>query len=425
MSTANIIRRAALIFGAVLLGSSLLMGQAGTLDPTFGTGGIVTTPSVNGCNPCPLAIQSDGKILLAGGASTSNGGQEVAVARYNTNGSLDSTFGAEGIVTTSQDSIDFGAAAMALQSDGKIVVLTTGGLDLLVIRYNTNGSLDTSFGSGGIASMRPLNGLFLPPLVGAVAVESSGDILVAAQAVVVRLLSNGQLDSSFGTAGAASLLTSVQTLSLLSNGKFLIVNGFNFTEGGEARYNSNGSLDTTFGVAGQTPSLGAALAIVPVSNGKFVVAGTLDSGPPSSNGSVPQGFVLARYNANGTVDSTFGNRGAVVTAFPNEGYSAAMAVAVQSNGFIVAAGTTQSKNPVFGQSPADFALARYSANGQLDTSFGSNGLVTTAIGLNGSTAAASGIAIQSDGKIVVAGDDVPPKFGDPNLGFVLARYLAQ
>jgi uncharacterized delta-60 repeat protein len=424
MSTAKALRRMALIFGAALLGSNLLMAQAGSLDPTFGTGGIVTTPSVNGCNPCSLAIQSDGKILVAGGASTSKGLPEVAVARYNTNGSLDTTFGTGGIVTTSQDDISSGAAAMALQPDGKIVVLTVGELDLLVIRYNSNGSLDATFGSGGFASLRPFNDLFFPPITGGIAVESNGDILLAAQSAAARLLSNGQLDSTFGTAGAANLLTSAQALSLLSNGQFLIVNGFNFTEGGEALYNSNGSLDTSFGVAGQTPSLGMGVAVVPLSNGKFVVAGTLDSGAPSS-GSVPQGFLLARYNADGTLDSTFGSRGASVTNFPNEEYSAAIALALQSNGDIVAVGVTEAQNPAFGQEPSDFALARYTANGQLDTTFGTNGLVTTVIGLSGSGAIASGVAIQSDGKIVVAGDDTPPQVGDPNLGFVLARYLAQ
>ena len=427
MTTVEISKRAALLVCVALLSATLLMGQAGSLDPSFGAGGIVTTPNTTtGCGDvanCALAIQSDGKILVAGGASASNGAAELAVARYNANGTLDSTFGTGGIVTTSQDSAG-SAFAVALQPDEKIVVGSSGGLNLLVVRFNTNGSLDTTFGSGGIASLRPFNELFFGPFPGGIAVESSGDILVAAQTVVVRLRSNGQLDSSFGTGGAANLLTSAQALLLLPSNKLLVVSSLNFSTGGESRYNSAGSLDASFGVAGQTPSLGLALAIVAVSNGKFVVAGTLDSGV-ASNSDTTQGFVLLRYDGNGTIDASFGSRGAALTSFPGEGYSAAMALAVQSNGDIVAAGVTEAKNPAFGQEPSDFALARYTTNGQLDTTFGSNGLVTTAIGLGGSSASASAVAIQSDGKIVVAGKDVPPAFGDPGLGFVLARYLAQ
>ena len=251
-------RIACAVAAAVLSSSSILIAQAGSLDPAFGTGGIVTTPNTNtGCgelNPCGLAIQSDGKIVVAGGATASNGGTEVAIARYNTNGTLDTSFGSGGIVTTSQDSVSGPVFGMALQSDGKIVVAATAGLDLAVIRYSAGGSLDTTFGTGGIASLRPFNDLFFSPLFGGVAVESNGDILVVTQAIATRLLANGQVDTSFGTGGAAQLAATAQGLTFLPNGKFLISTLLAPTAA--ARYTSNGSLDTSFGAAGQMANLG-------------------------------------------------------------------------------------------------------------------------------------------------------------------------
>ena len=295
---------------------------------------------------------------------------------------------------------------------------------LLVIRLNTNGSLDTSFGSGGIASF-PQFGLFYGQLIGGVVVQPNGDILVAAlnpangNRAFVRLLTNGQLDSSFGMGGAAGLLAGPQTLTLLPSGNILVASNFALTSGGVTRYNSNGSLDRTFGVSGQAPSLGPASAIVPLTNGQFIVAGTLDSAAPPLGGAAPQGFVLVRYNSNGTIDTTFGTRGGVVTPFPGNAYAAAFAVTVQSNGDIVVAGQTAVNNPVFDQEPSSFALARYTANGQLDTTFGTGGLVTTAFG-NG-FAFVSALAIQADGKIVAVGNGG----SDTDDGFTLARHLAQ
>jgi len=413
---------------ALLSSSTLLMAQAGSLDPTFGTGGIVTTPNTTtGCGAvvnCAVAIQSDGKIVVAGSAAQSNGAPELALARYNTNGSLDSTFGSRGIVVFAESN-GGPAFGLAIQTDGKIIVASPTSLKLDVFRYNTNGTLDATFGSGGIVSTNAA-GLLIGTVPGGIALLSSGKILVAVGGVLLRFLTDGQLDSSFGTGGVARLLGSAQALALLSSGKPLVTSAFNFTAGSATRYNLNGSLDTAFGVNGQTPSLGQALAIVPLSSGKFILAGTLDSAVPASGGTTSQGFVLARYNSNGTIDTTFGTHGAVVTTFTGNAYSAALALAVQSNGDIVAAGVTEATNPGLGAGPSDFALARYTPNGQLDTSFGNNGLVTTAFGTNGENlAGASALAIQSDGKIVAVGFDNSPTFGSPSNGFTLARYLGQ
>lgn len=429
MNSVKVARNVVLLVCAALLTSpGLVMAQAGSLDPTFGTGGIVTTPNTNtGCGTvvnCNVAIQSDGKIVVAGGATQTNGAPELALARYNTDGSLDSTFGSGGIVVFAENN-GGPAFGLAIQTDGKIVTAAPSSLSLAVFRFNPNGTLDSTFGTGGIVSTRA-GGRLIGPTPGGVALLSNGDIVVAVGVALLRFLPNGQLDSTFGKGGVAPLLTSAQSLALLSTGKALVTSAFAFTSGSATRYNANGSLDTAFGVIGQLPSVGEPLAIAPLSTGQFIVVGTLDSGAAPLGQATPQGFVLTRYNANGTVDGTFGIHGAAVTTFPGNTYAAALAVAVQSNGDIVAAGSTAANNPVFGREPSEFALARNTPNGQLDTTFGNNGRVTTALGANGAnTASISALAIQSDGKIVAVGSNSPPNFSDPNPGFTLARYLGQ
>lgn len=391
---------ALLVVAALLSSSTLAMAQAGNLDLTFGTGGIVTTPNTSDARA--LAIQSDGKIVVAGQATGT-----AALARYNTDGSLDATFGTGGIVVIPPHFIGGPPLGVAIQQDGKIVTVAPTDLSMVVFRFNTDGTLDQNFGSGGEVSL----GFSLGGGPGAIAVQSDGKILVTGSTGLVRLLSNGQFDSSFGTGGVAPLVSGLETLLLLSSGKTLAM-GFN---GGAAQYNADGSLDLSFGVAGQTPRLGQTSAIALLSNGQFVIVGALTSGP--SLGVNPEGFVVVRYNSDGTIDATFGTRGGAITNFPGHSLSVALAVAVQPNGNIVAAGYTAVQNP---PQASDFALARYTAEGQLDTTFGTNGLVITSS--NGDYASIIALAIQSDGKIVALSRSFS---GGLNRGFTLARYLSE
>jgi uncharacterized delta-60 repeat protein len=119
-----------------------------------------------------------------------------------------------------------------------------------------------------------------------------------------------------------------------------------------------------------------------------------------------------RYNSDGTIDTTFGTRGAAITNFPGNSFSGASAVVVQSNGATVAAGFTAAQNCVCAQQASDFALARYTPDGQPDTTFGTNGLVITSF--YGDSASISALTIQSDGKIVALGRDMPASSGSPN-----------
>src|SRR6266536_426685 len=342
--------------GAVLalaLVTAVLPGAAvaapGDLDPSFGSSGKVTTDFGGSDAASAVAIQTDGRIVAAG----RSGSGDFALARYNVDGSLDPTFGSSGMVMT-----DFGgsdaASAVAIQPDGRIVTAgRSGSGDFALARYNADGSLDPSFGSGGKVTT-DFGGF---DLALGVALQSDAKIVAA-----------GQGGSSFDFA--------------------------------LARYNADGSLDTSFGSGGIVTTdfgfgsgFGGALAIQ--SDGKIVAAGRAGSD-----------FVVARYNGDCSPDASFGSGGIVTTDFGGLLFDAAFAVALQSNGKIVVAGSALGTS-------ADFALARYTTDGNLDASFGSGGKVTTDFG---GFDVASGVALQADGKIIAAGQ------GGSGSDFALARY---
>lgn len=392
-STGRIFHRALFACLALFTLSTLAIAQAGQLDKSFGNGqpGIFgfSQSSVNGSSTVATAaaLQTDGKIVIAGQA-----GNRSALLRLTTNGNLDSTFGSGGVVISRLGGdINQIFTSMALQSDGKILVTASGcpPRDELA-RFNMDGSLDTSFGSSGIAP--------LSVRVFGVTVQADGKILVTGEnypmALMARLLSTGQLDTSFGTGGQAPLIAAASTVALQSDGKILIASG-GTSSGSLARYNTNGSLDKTFGISGQAATITPLNAIVVQSDGKIVGVGANTSRLSLSGNST--GFGLVRFNTNGTIDTTFGARGGVITAFTNAPNTSAGSVRIQStNGDIVAAGSAGTSG-----TSTSFALARYLGTGKLDSAFGSGGLVTTSFGSN--TATVASMVLQGDGKIVVAG----------------------
>src|SRR5215470_13191534 len=271
----------------------------GTLDSTFGTGGKVTTDfGGTGAAARTVAVQADGKIFVAG-VAVFNGVTDFALARYNSDGTLDASLGTGGIVTTA---LDFPGSfdrvfTLVKQPDGKFVAVGSTVINLFanfaLARFNANGTLDTTFGTGGIVT-------------------------------------------------------------------------------------------TGFGVSAEATS-GAVQA-----DGKIVAAGY-------ANLDGADDFALVRYNSNGTIDASFSTGGKVTTAFLSQGFSEAQAksVALQPDGGIVAVG-----NAIVGGG-FDFALARYNSNGTLDTSFGTSGKVTTDFA--GANDQAESVFVQPDGKIVAAG----------------------
>jgi uncharacterized delta-60 repeat protein len=399
-----------LIFLSVLALPTLLMAQAGTLDPTFGNGGIVTTANTSANAG---ALQSDGKIVVAGSISIMQNFQQPGLLRYNTNGILDPSFGTGGKALIAGNNAG-PAFAVAIQSDGKILAAAPDSLRLTVFRFNSNGSVDNTFGNNGAATIQAA-GLFFSPASGGIRLQPDGRILVATGRIVARLLGNGQLDSTFGSNGAAPTVGG-SSVALLPNGDILIGNG-----NVASLYAPNGSLITNFGVNGQTAGFpfdgegGIVVATnMTATATKIIAAGSLTTSPSLMFAQTVSGFLLVRYNSDGAIDNSFGTHGGVATRFPGNILAHAFAVALQTNGDIVAAGQTAPTDVDAAPGPSFFALARYNPNGSIDTTFGHGGFVSTPFGT--SEAFANTVLIQIDGKIVA--------IGNSNSGSTLARYLA-
>lgn len=425
---------AALLIASSLASYSALMrdgavAHPGDLDPTFGVGGKVITPVsiVNGDDyGNAVAIQNDGKIVVAGGSRNRVTDSDYAIARYNVDGSLDASFGSGGKVITSIGT-GLGSSELindiAIQGDGKIVVVgsTSDQNAFVTVRYNLDGSLDNSFGVGGKVFTTPTNGMFCTAY--AVALQTDGNIVVAGYGHVdsvtsasddfalVRYSSNGMLDTSFGTDGIVvthigdnkQISAYIYELAIQIDGKIVAAGRANNMNGPDfalARYNADGTLDAGFGTGGTviTPAGEICYSIVLQSDGKIVAAGT------------PK-FSLARYNVDGTPDATFGGGGFVTTQIGQLG-GGANDVAVQSDGKIVTAGST-----AYFFDDSKFAVVRTNADGTPDMSFGIGGTVITTVGVSGVAKAAM---VQNDGKIVVAGLS-----GDgQDANFALVRYDA-
>ncbi|MDD2780799.1 cadherin-like domain-containing protein [Sulfuricurvum sp.] len=354
-----------------------------------------------------VTVQADGKILVAG--YSGNGPQyDFTLVRYNTDGSLDTTFSNNGMVKTDVGtSYDYGSS-VTVQTDGKILVAgssrnAAGNDDFALVRYNSDGSLDTTFSGDGIVTTAISTGY---DNANSITVQPDGKILLAGSSGVntdfalVRYNRDGSLDKTFsgdgivttaiGTGYDSALSVTVQT-----DGKILAAgysnNGTN-NDFALIRYNSDGSLDTTFSGDGKvttdfTANYDAGRSVTVQSDGKILVAGY------NKNGSNDD-FALVRYNSDGSLDTTFNGDGKVTTAI-GVGADGGYSVTVQPDGKILVAGV--SKNG----SNDDFAMVRYNSDGSLDTTFSGDGKVTTAIG-TGSDVGYS-VAVQADGKILVVG----------------------
>jgi uncharacterized delta-60 repeat protein len=372
----------------------------GALDASFGAAGKVTASLTGGATA--MALQNDGKIVVLG---------ERTLARYNTDGSVDASFGAAGQVPVGGTQNT--AQGLALQSDGKIVVVgfTRGGTneDFAVARYDTSGTLDASFGTGGKVSA-DFNGLV--DRAWAVLIQPNGAIVVAGHAgissplgldndfAVARFTSGGALDTSFGAGGKVTTNIGGRTdlahaAALQGDGKIVLAGrvaqgGGDNPDFGLVRYNADGSLDAGFGLAGIVRELTAnwdeAADLVIQNDGKIVAAGHAAVGS--------YGFALRRFNVDGSRDSGFGNNGLVLTTLSTQG-DYGRGVALQGDGKIVVVGQTSSLLQ------SDFAVTRYNADGTLDASFGTGGKLT--VDFFGAGDHAQDLAIQADGKIVVSG----------------------
>jgi uncharacterized delta-60 repeat protein len=348
--------------------SGFSSAQDGLPDRGFDTDGQLTTAVGSGDDfGNNVAIQTDGKIVVAG--SSNNGtNYDFALVRYNSDGTLDGGFGTGGKVTTAIGSGDDEGYSVAIQADGKIVVagysFNGTNKDFAIVRYTSTGTLDFGFGGGGKVTTA----------VGSsndegnsVAIQADGKIVVAGYS------NNG------------------------SNEDFAVV-----------RYTSAGALDGGFGTGGKvTTSIGSSnergYNVAIQADGMIVVAGWSFNGTNND-------FAVVRYTSAGVLDGGFGTGGKVTTAI-GSGNDIGRSVAIQADGKIVVAG--YSLNSTY-----DFAVARYTSAGVLDGGFGTGGKVTTAIGSG--TDFGYSVAIQADGKIVVAGSSN----NGTNDDFAVARYTS-
>jgi uncharacterized delta-60 repeat protein len=408
---------------------------AGDLDALFGSGGkTLQDLRTRDDFAFATALQSDGKILLAGKASTgTTTGNDFAVVRFNVDGTLDTTFGVGGMSVMDVGSTSDTAYAIAIQSSGKIVVagesrIGTAQPDFAMIRLNADGTLDTSFGvngrtmtdfSGGNDSGR------------SIALMSDGRIVLAGSATVgsvkrfavSRYSADGVIDPTFnGNGKATTLFTSGSAVAnavvVLSDGSIVAAGAAtNLTTGNSdyaaVRYLGTGAVDTTFGTSGWfTLNMGgsgeAAYAMVKTSDGKLLIAGNnLDNSTGASD------FCLVRISTSGAVDSTFGTNGSVVTDFYGE-YDQPTSMTLATDGKIVVAGMATLSGVT------SIGVARYSSDGVADASFGSGGKSYQAFG---PMDAATGVVVDSGGHILVGGYSLSATTG--RYDFVVAKLVGR
>jgi uncharacterized delta-60 repeat protein len=399
---------------------------AGDLDTTFNPpNGFATLPNSLFAD---VAIQpADGKILAVGQRDDGSI-SSLIVARFNTDGTLDSSFGTNGVATPVSSTGVVGVT-IAVQVDGKIVAA---GFDLpiqsgfFVTRFNANGAPDTTFGQDGSLTIH-----FGGALEGAnsVAIGPGGTIVVAGSSLfgsidsnpevlvaIARLDSLGNLDPTFGTGGRVlSARGNGNDVAVLSDGRILVSGSVPDTlptDFALLRFNTNGSPDTTFGggdgiATAHFRDQDSALDMAVQSDGRVVLAGSvLNPGEPLSD-------ALAQFDSDGNLDLSFDGDGKVIGPPSADSYSAT-GLAIQSDGAIVTVGSV-----AFGPTVSDVrsVVSRYTSNGSLDPAFGSGGRVIA--DFPGNWALSGGGAIQSDGKIVLVGAQT-----DQNqlLGLI-ARFL--
>jgi uncharacterized delta-60 repeat protein len=342
-----------------LLFFSVTLAASGGLDTTFSDDGkIIQNFGGMYHYGWDVAVQPDGKVVVVGDKVTRNNGSDFVIARYTTTGILDKTFSGDGLQSVSINKYNEQAYAVAIQADGKIVV-------------------------GGVT---------LGETVG-----------------LARLNANGTLDTTFGVNGKVSTATAMgnSAFDLALQGNKIVMAGYLYDgtsyDGAVYQYNSDGSLDTTFNGNGILPidfGQNEALSGIAVYAGKIYVAGS------TSTADQVDDFIVARINANGTLDSTFGVGGKVKTNLGGDDSAHDLAI---SAGKVVVVGTSNKA----------IAIVRYTAAGKLDTTFGVGGKIRTNLGLAAPYLAK--VAIQSNGKIVAVGHtDILPN--DPDA--LLVRYTA-
>jgi uncharacterized delta-60 repeat protein len=420
------------VFSLSLFGAfTSAFAAAGSLDPTFGNAGKVDTdfgPNGNNFSFADAVLAPNGDIVVAGTVANLDGQQSTCVVvRYLPSGALDSSFGGDGMVTLPAQFFASLFGGMAVQPDGKILVLTQPEINntfvIALLRLNNNGDLDPTFGSAGQVIVKfpaPATFAASPNLVLA---QPDGKILLAGsatppfrskltpQTVLARYLSNGTLDTTFGSGGFSSAvaISTPSTLALLSGDGILALNSSEQL----AQFTSAGALL-------KTPTGGTVIAVK-----RSVTPQTFLSNAEDLEAGIVQGpfgrrnidAVISKFQVSGVADPSFASP--AITFLPNGGnvQSGVGSIALDSQGRIALGGAVATVGT------STWALARLQPNGNLDTTFGSGGVVTTQVGLGGFIGI---IFVQPDNKILAIGEVQVSKDTNNTLeDLAIVRYLAQ
>ncbi len=405
-----------------------IIAQNGNLDNSFSDNGIVTT-AVGEKNDIAydLAIQSDGKIVVAGISQNSQGMYDFAVVRYNINGTPDNGFSSDGKVITSVIEGTEYANGVAIQEDGKIVVAGNTILnnapydDYVVVRYNSDGTLDQSFHSGGIVKTN----ISRTDKGRSVAIQPDGKIVVAGYSYsgttydfsMVRYFSDGSLDTAgFGDKG--KVMTDITQdndygmgMALQTNGKIIVVGTAN-RKLAIVRYNQDGSVDTDFGSGGATlislenGLVGNDESVTIQPDNKIVVSCSYYNQDGLSK------IAVVRCDTTGAPDTEWGTDGIVKTSI-GDSDDESSGIALQTDGKVLVSGFSFSSS-----SGDNFALVRYNTDGTPDNNFGNNGILTTSVAGGDGYDDAYAMTVDDD-KIILCGR----ADNGSDYDFAVVRYL--
>lgn len=409
----------------LLVATTLTHAQSGVLDTSFGNNGIATTqvsPRYNFATA--TTVQPDGKIIVVGD-SGEPAVYKATVVRFNTDGTLDTSFGTGGNVTITIPSAKSFGMDVALQDDGKIVIgartwdNVTG--NMVLARLNTDGSFDNTFGTNGVVIANSGGSDVLASVI----IADDGKIYIAGDSddnfSIARFNTDGTMDTSFGANGWSFIdfnsSSYAQEIAFQNDGK-IVMGGFTIISGGRyqmaaARITADGALDSSFGVGGKVSfnfgidhDIATTLGIQ--SDGKIVLGGHTYI---TSNPRLAYDFAVVRLNTDGSFDTTYGNNGVTTTQIVDEA-NYANGLVIQADDKVVLAGRTVK---LFDY---DFAMIRFNTDGTLDNTFGNGGKVSTDNG--GKEDHGYAIARQPDNKIILAGHSYSSGGNDSEI--VVARY---
>ncbi len=409
--------------GRILLGLSYASAAftlvqflpSGSYDTSFGgqgTGQTTTRFGLGRDDGYAVATLDDGNILLAGRSSG-----QLALLRYDAAGTQDRTWGGAGALLRTFNSRPSYASGIVVQPDKKILLAASDDIYAFgIVRVNPDGSLDTSFSGDGMATAS--RGI-VPTTGEAVALQTNGSIVMVGSSggdfAVTRFLADGRQDTSFGSGGwtVVDMGGADKAAVVALQGGKIVVAGHSDDDFAVLRLNSTGTVDTSFSGDGKVltdfaggSDVGNGIAVQ--ADGKIVVSGAVYDGTSSA-------FGVARYLSNGNLDSSFSGDGKQTTAFAGAtAYANTMLLQWDGKIFVGGYRSTDANN-------ADFALIRYDTSGNLDPTFGSGGVILTSFGA-GNFAEVAALALDNSGKLVAAGTMRYQAAGATTYDYALARY---